>query len=44
MPEKLGTMVPTLRAGRELASAEPEHRAEVVQTMVDKGKVGVKVG
>src|SRR5512142_2108031 len=30
LPEKVGTMVPTLRAGRELARVEPGQRAGVV--------------
>jgi hypothetical protein len=38
LPEKVGTMVPTLRAGRELARVEPEQRAGVVQAIVDEGK------
>ena len=38
LPEKVGTMVPTLRAGRELARVEPEQRAGVVQAIVAEGQ------
>lgn len=38
LPEKVGTMVPTLRAGRELARVKPEERTGVVQAIVDEGK------
>jgi hypothetical protein len=37
LPEKVGTMVLTLRAGRELARVEPEQRAGVVQAILDEG-------
>jgi len=38
LPEKVGTMVPTLRAGRELARVEPAQRAGVVQAIADSGR------
>ena len=38
LPEKVGTMVPTERAGRELAKVAPEQRAGIVQAIADEGK------
>ncbi len=38
LPEKLGTIVPTEAAARELAKVEPSQRAGVVQAIVDQGK------
>jgi hypothetical protein len=38
LPEKLGTIVPTEAAARELAKVEPTQRAGVVQAIVDQGK------
>ena len=37
LPEKVSTMVPTLRAGREFARVEPEQRARAVQAVADDG-------
>ena len=37
-PEKVSTMVPTPRAVRELANAQPDKRTGVIQTLKGEGK------